>query len=140
MSVESLKELEDFFRSMRQAFNSRDLKTYRSHFWTDKRFQNLDASGRRDRGWGAFEEVLDQEFRYLDAVKLELKDLEFQVFEDQFATAAGGWKMTQIDPEGREHEQSGSCTFSVCRMSDDWKIVSQHFSSMPTEQAHSESM
>jgi hypothetical protein len=60
MSVESLKELEDFFRSMRQAFNSRDLKTFRSHFWTDKRFQNLDASGRHDRGWGAFEEVLDQ--------------------------------------------------------------------------------
>ncbi len=35
MSVESLKELDDFFRSMRQAFNSRDLKTFRSHFWTD---------------------------------------------------------------------------------------------------------
>ena len=59
MSVESLKEMDDFFRSMRQAFNSRDLKTFRSHFWTDKRFHNLDASGRRDRGWGAFEEVLD---------------------------------------------------------------------------------
>ena len=95
MSVESLKELEDFFRSMRQAFNSRDLKTFRSHFWTDKRFQNLDASGRRDRGWGAFEEVLDQEFRYLESVKLDLRDLDIQVFEDQFATAAGTWKLLQ---------------------------------------------
>jgi hypothetical protein len=135
MSVESLKELEDFFRSMRQAFNSRDLKTFRSHFWTDKRFQNLDASGRRDRGWGEFEEVLDQEFRYLDTVKLELKDLEYQVFEDQFATVVGGWKMTQIDPEGRGIEQSGRCTFTLCRMGDDFKIVAQHFSLMPTQEA-----
>ena len=60
MSVESLKELDDFFRSMRQALNSRDLKTFRSHFWTDKRFHNLDATGRRDRGWGAYEEVPDR--------------------------------------------------------------------------------
>jgi len=138
MSVESLKELEDFFRSMRQAFNSRDLKTYRSHFWTDKRFQNLDASGRRDRGWGEFEEVLDQEFRYLESVRLELKDLEFQVFEDQFATVVGAWKLAQIDPEGREMEQTGRCTFAVCRMGDDWKIVAQHFSLMPTENAVTE--
>lgn len=138
MSVESLKELEDFFRSMRQAFNSRDLKTFRSHFWTDKRFQNLDASGRRDRGWGEFEEVLDQEFRYLETVKLELKDLEFQVFEDQFATVIGAWKLAQVDPEGRGIEQNGRCTFAVCRMSDDWKIVAQHFSLMPTEGAVAE--
>lgn len=135
MSVESLKELEDFFRSMRQAFNSRDLKTYRSHFWTDKRFQNLDASGRRDRGWGEFEEVLDQEFRYLDSVKLELKDLDYQVFEDQFATVVAGWRLAQMDPGGREMEQGGRCTFSICRMGDAWKIVAQHFSLMPTEDA-----
>ncbi|MBL8726069.1 MAG: nuclear transport factor 2 family protein [Planctomycetes bacterium] len=135
MSVESLKELDDFFRSMRQAFNSRDLKTFRSHFWTDKRFQNLDASGRRDRGWGEFEEVLDQEFRYLESVKLELKDLDFQVFEDQFATVIGGWKLSQVDPEGRAIEQSGRCTFSLCRMSDDWKIVAQHYSPLSAEEA-----
>lgn len=128
MSVESLKELDDFFRSMRQSFNSRDLKTFRSHFWTDKRFQNLDASGRRDRGWGEFEEVLDQEFRYLDAVKLELKDLDFQVFDDQYATVVGGWKLSQVDPDGRAHDQTGRCMFALCRMSDDWKIVSQHYS------------
>ncbi|MBM3961638.1 MAG: nuclear transport factor 2 family protein [Planctomycetes bacterium] len=128
MSVESLKELDDFFRSMRQSFNSRDLKTFRSHFWTDKRFQNLDASGRRDRGWGEFEEVLDQEFRYLETVKLELKDLDFQVFDDQFATVVGGWKLSQVDPDGRNHDQTGRCTFALCRLSDDWKIVAQHFS------------
>ena len=138
MSVEVNKELEDFFRSMRQAFNSRDLKTYRSHFWTDKRFQNLDASGRRDRGWGEFEEVLDQEFRYLESVKLEFKDLEIQVFEDQFATVIGGWKLSQIDPEGRGHDQGGRCTFSVCRMGDDWKIVAQHYSQLSEESAPTE--
>lgn len=138
MSVESLKELDDFFRSMRQAFNSRDLKTFRSHFWTDKRFHNLDASGRRDRGWGEFEEVLDQEFRYLESVKLELKDLDFQVFEDQFATVVGSWKLSQVDPEGRNLDQGGLCTFSLCRMSDDWKIVAQHFSPMSAESAATE--
>lgn len=138
MSVESLKELDDFFRSMRQAFNSRDLKTFRSHFWTDKRFANLDASGRRDRGWGEFEEVLDQEFRYLESVRLELKDLDFQVFDDQFATVIGGWRLSQTDPEGRNHEQAGRCTFSLCRMSDDWKIVAQHYSPMSAEEAAAE--
>jgi len=69
---------------------------------------------------------------------LELKDLEFQVFEDQFATVVGAWKLAQIDPEGREMEQTGRCTFAVCRMGDDWKIVAQHFSLMPTENAVTE--
>lgn len=132
MTVENVKELEDFFRSMRQAFNSRDLKTFRSHFWTDKRFINLDASGRLDMGWGAFEEVLDQEFRYMDMVKLELKNLEIQIFEDQFASVVGSWRATQVDPEGREMDQTGRSTFSVVRMGDDWKIVSQHYSAVPT--------
>ncbi|MFK7741109.1 MAG: nuclear transport factor 2 family protein [Planctomycetota bacterium] len=134
MSVETLKELDDFFRSMRQAFNSRDLKTFRSHFWTDKRFQNCDASGRRDRGWGAFEEVLDQEFRYLESVKMELKDLDCQLFEDQYATAFATWKLAQSDPEGRNHEQNGRCSFTLCRMNDDWKIVAQHFSPLSEEE------
>ncbi|MBL8730790.1 MAG: nuclear transport factor 2 family protein [Planctomycetes bacterium] len=138
MSVESLKELDDFFRSMRQAFNSRDLKTFRSHFWTDKRFQNLDASGRRDRGWGEFEEVLDQEFRYLESVKLELKDIDFQIFEDQFATVVAGWRLSQVDPEGRAHDQYGRCTFALARMSDDWKIVAQHYSPLSAEEAAAE--
>ncbi len=128
MTVESTKELEDFFRSMRQAFNSRDLKTFRSHFWTDKRFLNLDASGRLDNGWGSYEEVLDQEFRYMEVVKLELKDLEFQIFDDQFASVVGSWRSTQVDPEGREMSQNGRSTFSVVGMNEDWKIVAQHYS------------
>ncbi|MFM1872968.1 MAG: SnoaL-like domain, partial [Planctomycetota bacterium] len=92
----------------------------------------------RDRGWGAFEEVLDQEFRYLDSVRLELKDMDFQVFDDQFATAVGIWKLAQIDPEGRNHEQSGNCTYALCRMSDDWKIVAQHYSPLTAEEAAAE--
>ena len=129
MSVESYKELDDFFRSMRQAFNSRDLKLYRSHFWTDKRFVHMDAAGRIDVGWGTYEEVLDQEFRYLDVLKLEFRDLGFQIFNgDQFASVTGRWRTTQVDPDGREVCQAGRTNFSVVRMGDDWKIVSQHYS------------
>ena len=128
MSLESYKELEAFFRSMRQACNSCDIKVYRSHFWTDKRFMHLDASGRTDLGWGSYEEVLDQEFRYLDTLRLELIDLQFQVFEDRFATVAGAYRMTQVDPEGREAAHRGRVSFSVARIKGDWKIVSQHFS------------
>jgi hypothetical protein len=54
MTAEAHKEIEDFFRSMRQAFNSRDIKAYRGHFWTDKRFVHFDPSGRIDQGWGAY--------------------------------------------------------------------------------------
>jgi len=128
MSVETYKELDDFFRSMRQAFNSRDLKLFRSHFWTDKRFVNMDAAGRIDKGWGSYEEVLDQEFRYLDALKLELKDLGYQIFDDQFASVTGRWRCTQVDPDGREVSQGGRVSFSVARIGDDWKIVTQHYS------------
>ena len=78
------------------------------------------------------------EFRYLESVKLELKDLDFQVFEDQFATVVGSWKLSQVDPEGRNLDQNGQCTFSLCRMSDDWKIVAQHFSPMSAESAATE--
>lgn len=128
MSVETLKELDDFFRSMRQAYNARDLKAYRSHCWTDKRFVHLDVSGRIDHGWGTYEEVLDQEFRYLDKVSLELKDLNFNVFGEQYAVASGGWKIVQVDPDGRAVEQSGRASFALVRMRDDWKIVQQHYS------------
>ncbi|MBK8979538.1 MAG: nuclear transport factor 2 family protein [Planctomycetes bacterium] len=128
MSVETIKELDDFFRSMRQAYNARDLKAYRSHCWTDKRFAHLDASGRIDVGWGTYEEILDQDFRYMDKVTLELKDLAFNVLSDQFATAYGIWKVVQVDPDGRTVERSGRVSFSVARMRDDWKIVHQHFS------------
>ncbi len=82
--------------------------------------------------------MLDQEFRYLESVKLELKDLDFQIFEDEFATVVGGWKLSQVDPEGRNHDQYGRCTFSLCRMSDDWKIVAQHYSQMSEENAATE--
>jgi len=128
MTLESAKELDDFFRSMRQAFNSRDLKLFRSHFWTDKRFVHMDAAGRTDHGWGSYEEVLDQEFRYLDVLKLELKELAIQVFDDQFSSVTGRWRATQVDPDGREAVQGGRVNFAVVRVSDDWKIVSQHYS------------
>ncbi len=45
MSVESLKELDDFFRSMRQAFNSRDLKTFRTELATTERLAPLAPDG-----------------------------------------------------------------------------------------------
>ncbi len=128
MSGDAQKELDDFFRSMRQAFNSRDMKLYRSHFWTDKRFVHQDAAGRTDTGWGSYEEVLDQEFRYLDTFRMELVDLNYQVFEERFASVSGGYRLTQVDPEGREASQQGRVSFSVAKFKDDWKIVSQHFS------------
>lgn len=133
MSVEAYKEIEDFFRSMRQAFNSRDIKTYRAHFWTDKRFVHFDASGRIDNGWGAYEEFLDQEFRYMEVLKLELKDMQVQVFGDDFATAHGFWKLQQIDAGGREQAASGRVTYSLNRVGTDWKIVAQHFSAAADE-------
>jgi ketosteroid isomerase-like protein len=128
MTVEAQKEIEDFFRNMRQAFNSRDIKAYRAHFWTDKRFVHFDSSGRIDVGWGAYEEFLDQEFRYMDLIKLDLKELQIQVFEDQFSSVTGQWRTTQVDPEGREHVQEGRVTFAVVRLGDAWKIVNPHYS------------
>ena len=129
MTVETYKELDDFFRSMRQAFNSQDIKLFRSHFWTDKRFVHMDAAGRSDHGWGSYEEVLDQEFRYLDVIKLEFRDLVFHIHgSDQFATVSGKWRSTQVDPDGREVCQAGRASFAAVRMGDDWRIVSQHYS------------
>jgi uncharacterized protein (TIGR02246 family) len=128
MSVEAQKEIEDFFRNMRQAFNSRDIKAYRAHFWTDKRFVHFDSSGRIDQGWGAYEEFLDQEFRYMEVLKLELRDLQVQVLGDEFATAWGLWKLQQIDAGGREQAAVGRATFTLFRSGSDWKIVNQHFS------------
>lgn len=129
MSVEQTKELDDFFRSMRQAYNAQDMKLYRSHFWTDKKFVNLDPSGRTDHGWGSYEEILDQEFRYMESVKLEVKDLAINVYDDQFGTASGEWRIEQVDPEGRAVDQTGLVTFTVVRIREDWKIVQQHYSS-----------
>ena len=135
MSLESQKELDDFFRSMRQACNSRDIKLYRSHFWTDKRFIHLDSAGRTDEGWGAYEEALDQDFRYMDTIRMELKESKYRVFEDQFAVVAANYSLTQVDPSGREVTQEGRASFTVVRMRSEWKIVSQHFSLNQTDDA-----
>ncbi len=128
MTADVLKELDDFLRSMRQAYNGRDLKAFRSHFWTDKRFVNLDASGRVDSGWGAYEEILDSEFRYMDKVTLELRDIQITLVDYSFATSFGVWKLSQIDPDGRTVEQSGRASFALARIRDEWKIVQQHYS------------
>ena len=69
---------------------------------------------------------------------MELKDLDCQTFDGQFATAIATWKLTQVDPEGRNLEQHGRCTFSLSRVSDDWKIVAQHFSPLSAENAAAE--
>lgn len=135
MSLESQKELDDFFRSMRQACNSRDIKSYRSHFWTDKRFIHLDSAGRTDEGWGAYEEALDQDFRYMDTIRMELKEPKFQIFDDQFAVVATNYSMTQVDPSGREVTQEGRASYTVVRMRNEWKIVSQHYSLSETDGA-----
>lgn len=135
MTIEAHKELEDFFRNMRQAFNSRDIKAYRGHFWTDKRFAHFDWSGRIDDGWGSYEEFLDQEFRYMEGLRLDLKDLRIHVADEGFAMAWGYWKMQQIDAEGREQESMGRVTFTLHRpASSDWKIVQQHYSSLPEDE------
>lgn len=131
MSVETEKELDDFLRNLRQSYNSRDMKAFRAHFWTDKRFVHIDAAGRIDEGWGAFEEILDQEFRYLDTARLELRDVHCHAFEDRFAAVSALYKIEQIDPDGRSIEQNGRVSFSVVRMRDDWKIVSTHYSVDP---------
>lgn len=129
MSADIPKELDDFLRSMRQAYNGRDLKAFRSHFWTDKRFVNLDVSGRIDSGWGAYEEILDSEFRYMAKVTLELRDPQIVLVEPGFATASATWTLAQIDPDGRTVEQDGRASFTMARIRDEWKIVQQHFSS-----------
>lgn len=131
MTADTHKELDDFLRSMRQAYNSRDLKAFRAHFWTDKRFVNLDISGRVDIGWGAYEEILDSEFRYMDKVSLELRDTKLTPIDDQFATATTLWKLSQIDPDGRTVSQSGRASFALTRVRTEWKIVLQHYSADP---------
>jgi uncharacterized protein (TIGR02246 family) len=133
MVIEAHKSIEDFLRSMRQAFNARDLKAYRSHFWTDTRFVHLDASGRTDLGWGAFEEVLDQEFRYLESVKLELKSPKIQTFEDRFSFVVAEWKTTVVDASGRNSDATGRVNYVLYRFDDGWKIVNAHFSPLVAE-------
>jgi uncharacterized protein (TIGR02246 family) len=138
MSAESYKQIDDLLRTMRQAFNARDLKGYRGHFWTDTRFVHLDASGRTDHGWGAFEEVLDQEFRYLESVRFELKAPKIQIFEDRFATVVADWRTVVVDPSGRESESSGRVSYAVVRFEEGWKIVNLHYSLLVAEGSEKE--
>ena len=127
MNPESVREVEDLLRSMRQAFSNQDMKAYRNHFWTNPRFLHVDASGRVDKGWGAFEEVLDQEFRYLDKANLTIRDPSIQVFEDRFAVVFAEWRLSTVDPGGREQDSGGNVTFSLVKFGKDWKIVKAHY-------------
>ena len=130
MNLETIREIEDLLRSMRQAFNNLDIKSYRNHFWTNPRFLHVDASGRVDKGWGAFEEVLDQEFRYLEKVNLTIREPSIQVFEDRFAVVFAEWRLNQVDPSGREQETGGNATFSIVKFGKDWKIVKAHYAGL----------
>ncbi|MAE75461.1 MAG: hypothetical protein CMJ85_01170 [Planctomycetes bacterium] len=137
MNPEIIREIEDILRSMRQAYNNQDMKSYRSFFWTNPRFLHVDSSGRVDKGWGAFEEVLDQEFRYLDKVDLTVRGPQIQVFEDKFAVVFAEWRLVTVDPSGREQDTGGHVTYSLVRFGKDWKIVKTHYASL--EQVPNES-
>lgn len=130
MNPEIVREIEDALRAMRQAFNNQDIKSYRNYFWTNPRFLHIDASGRVDKGWGAFEEVLDQEFRYLDKVELNLREPSVQVFDDKFAVVFLEWRLLTVDPSGREQDTGGNATFSLVKFGRDWKIVKAHYDAL----------
>jgi ketosteroid isomerase-like protein len=133
MSADTAKEIEDFLRTMRQAYDTQDMKAYRGHFWTNPGFVHLDASGRMDEGWGSFEEVLDQEFRYLDSVALTLRNTNIRVFEHRFALVTAEWKLTQVDPGGRTQDIGGRCSFTIAKPEgNDWKIVGSHYTALET--------
>lgn len=132
MSEQNHKEIEDFLRSMRQAYNTQDMKAFRGHFWTNSQFVHLDASGRIDEGWGSFEEVLDQEFRYLDSVHLTMRNANVRSFDDRYALATTEWKLSQVDPGGRAQDIGGRASFSLVRFGKDWKIVAAHYTALET--------
>lgn len=130
MNPEIVREIEDTLRSMRQAFNNQDMKSYRNYFWTNPRFLHIDSSGRVDKGWGAFEEVLDQEFRYLDKCDLTIREPDVQVHDDRFAVVFAEWRLVQVDPSGREQDTGGNSTFSLVKFGKDWKIVKSHYAAL----------
>ncbi len=131
MSSGTIKAIEDRLREIRQAFNSQDLKTFRSYFWTNPKFLHIDHSGRLDQGWGAFEEALDQEFRYLDNVKLSFKNPRIQVFEDKFSSVVLEWNLLQVDPTGQEVETGGHLSMALVLFpGKDWRVVTSHFTSL----------
>lgn len=132
MNPAATKEIEDFLRSMRQAFNTQDMKAYRQHYWTNSRFRHIDASGRMDEGWGAFEEVTAQEFRYLDSVELSMRNPEAQIFDDRFASVITEWRLVQVDPGGRAGELGGKASFTLVKFGKNWKIVTSHFTALET--------
>ncbi|MEZ5988863.1 MAG: nuclear transport factor 2 family protein [Planctomycetota bacterium] len=131
MDAESHKEIEDFLRAMRQAYNTQDMKAFRQHFWTNPGFVHLDASGRMDEGWGSFEEVLDQEFRYLDSVQLNLRNTTVRVFDGRYALVTAEWKLSQVDPGGRAQDIGGRASFTLVRLDGrEWKIVGSHYTAL----------
>ena len=79
--------------------------------------------------------ILIQISRFLSLEKSDSLDLDLATRKPlRIAT----WKLTQVDPAGRNLEQHGRCTFSLSRVSNDWKIVAQHFSPLSAEDAAAE--
>ncbi len=128
MSAALIREVEAFLRSMRQAMASRDMKAFRQHFWTNHNFLHLDSTGRLDRGWGAYEELMDQEFRYMESLNLSMRDPLIHEVASDVVTVACYWKLDQIDPGGREKSLGGLANYVLHRIAGDWKIVQAHYS------------
>jgi ketosteroid isomerase-like protein len=85
-----------------------------------------------DEGWGSYEEVLDQEFRYLDSVQLTMRNTQVCSFDDRYALATAEWKLAQVDPGGRSQDIRGRASFSFVRFGKDWKIVAAHYTTLET--------
>lgn len=133
MSAAIVREIEAFLRSLRQSMSSRDIKAYRGHFWTNRAFVHVDVTGRVDHGWGAHEEVIDQEFRYMESVQLTLKEPQVHGHGEDAITVVAQWKLDQVDPGGRELSVAGVVSYVVVRMNGDFKIVLAHYSQTPEE-------
>jgi hypothetical protein len=133
MSAAIVREIEAFLRSLRQSMSARDMKSYRGHFWTHRNFVHIDSTGRVDLGWGAHEEVIDQEFRYMESIQLAMKEPQIHSHGDDAITVVSPWKLDQVDPGGREQSTEGTCSLVIARMNGDFKIVLAHYSQAPAE-------
>ncbi|PIE22560.1 MAG: hypothetical protein CSA62_11930 [Planctomycetota bacterium] len=133
MSAAIVREIEAFLRSLRQSLSARDIKAYRGHFWTNRAFVHVDITGRIDHGWGAHEEVIDQEFRYLESEQLAFKEPQIHGHGDETFTVVAQFKLDAVDPGGREQSTTGVASLVIVRMSGDFKIVLAHYSKAPEE-------
>ena len=123
-------EIEELAREFFASFTRNDLKAAADMLSED--LEVIDHVPYRFDNKEQFVDFLNGAMAGIQSCSAELRQLSCRVFHDSAAVANGYDTFSAVTKDGQVQTQHGRTTLVFAKEGNDWKIVSCHFSPLPT--------